>query len=105
MSTQNLADLPAIAGSSEQRLLLSVHALRISTISGRSLADALKTAHEMHLTEETVRPRKSPNSDLSKTKCSPFLPLLCGGKQKDKVFKFKMTLSFTCIRKRKEHVH
>lgn len=44
MSTDNLADLPAIAGSSEQRLLLSVDAPGISTISGRSLADALKPA-------------------------------------------------------------
>jgi len=104
MSTWNLADLPAIAGSSEQRLPLSVDAPDISTISGRFLADACKTAHEIDLTEKMVLPIKSPNSDWSKTKCSPFLPLLCGGKQKDKV-QFKMTLSFTHIRKKKERIH
>lgn len=61
MSTQNLADLPAIAGSSEQRLPLPVDAPGISTISGGSLADTPKTAHETCLTEKMVLPRKSPN--------------------------------------------
>lgn len=66
MSTQNLADLSATAGSSEQRLPLPIDAPRISTISGGSLADAVQIVHEMHLTEKTGIPRKLPNSDLSK---------------------------------------
>lgn len=72
MSTQNLADLPAIAGSSEQRLLPSLDAPGISTAPGRPRADVLKTEHKMHLTKKMVLARKSTISNLSKTKCSPF---------------------------------
>lgn len=64
--------LPAIAGSSEQRFPLSVDTPGISTTSGKSLPGAPKTAHEMYLTEKMVLPRKSPNSQLSKTICSFF---------------------------------
>lgn len=91
MSTLNLADLPATAGGSEQRLPPPIVAPRISTVSGGSLADALQIVHEMCLTEKMGVPRKMPNSDLSKNCVHLFLPLLCGGKQKDTI-QFKRPL-------------
>lgn len=50
MSTQNLADLPATAGSSKLRIPLSTDGPGINPIPGRSLANSLNIAPEMHFT-------------------------------------------------------
>lgn len=87
MSTQNLADLPATAGSSKQRLPLSFDDPGINPISGRSLANPVNRTPEngsyrMHPTENGSPKKIIKFETRQKLDVIPFCPFSVEEKRK-----------------------
>lgn len=82
MSTQNLADLPDTAGSSEQRLPLFIDGPGINPISGRCLANPLNTAPEMHFAENGSSKKTIRFKTCQKLHVLPFCPFSVEGNRK-----------------------
>lgn len=82
MSTQNLADLPATAGSSKQRLPLSIDDPGINPISGRSLVNPVNRSPGMHLTENSCPKKIIKFETCQKLDVLPFCPFSVEEKRK-----------------------